>query len=169
TRNMRSVTLLTGLFLVAPLFAQETCPATPMYSRCELAFELNDAEASAHANPYLTVELHAEFRSPRHRTLLIPAYWYGGLRFVLRFPPNDAGEWEVRTTSNIERFNGKILKVEATASESPGFIRVANVHHWAYSDNNNEKPHLWMGDTNYQIGSMASDAFQRLVDDRAQQ
>src|SRR5262245_36193753 len=70
------VVLLSG----AILGAQTTCPATPTYSACDIAFDLNDTEAAAHANPYLTVELHAEFRSPRHRTFLLPAFWDGGRR-----------------------------------------------------------------------------------------
>src|SRR5438105_2556419 len=47
------------------LAAQSPCNNTPAYSPCELVFELSEQDAAAHPNPYLTVELKAEFRSPR--------------------------------------------------------------------------------------------------------
>lgn len=160
--------LLPALVCFVPaLLAQPSCPPTPTYSTCELVYELDASEAAAHRNPYSSVELHGEFQSPRHRTTLIEAYWDGGNRMVLRFAPNEAGEWEVRVTSNIARFNGNVLKVVASESEAPGFIKPANVHHWAYTESN--KPHLWMGDTLYDAASMTKDAFQKSVDLRAQQ
>src|SRR6266542_5417345 len=125
--------------------AQSPCAGTPAYSPCEIVFEMSDADAAAHQNPYLTVELHAEFRSPRHRTFLMPAYWDGGRRMVVRFTPTEPGDWDYRVTSNIAGFNGKTGQFSAASSDSPGFIRTANVHHFAYTEGN--RPHLWMGDT----------------------
>src|SRR5690348_9969631 len=55
------------------LNAQTVCGPTAVYSPCEIVFELTQAESAAHPNPYKTVELRAEFRSPRHRTFLMPA------------------------------------------------------------------------------------------------
>ena len=66
------------LCATAVLRAQTACPDHAVYSPCDIVFELDDAEAAAHPNPYLTVDLRAEFRSPRHRTYLMPAFWDGG-------------------------------------------------------------------------------------------
>jgi hypothetical protein len=132
-----------------------------------MVFELNDAEAKAHPKPFLSVELRAEFRSPRHRTLMVYGFWDGARRMVIRFAPNEVGDWEFRLTSNLPQYEGKQGTMTASASEAPGFLRAANMHHWAYTDSN--KPHLWMSDTNYGIASMDDDSFHKLVDARAQQ
>src|SRR5262245_29116455 len=110
--------------------AQQTCPPTPTYSPCDIVFEMNDQEAAAHSNPYLTVEIRAEFRSPKARTLMMPGFWDGGRRLVIRFSAIDPGTWDFRVTSNLERFNGKIGQVQATESQDAGFLVPANVHAW---------------------------------------
>jgi hypothetical protein len=164
--------LLCGCFAAIPAVAQPNCPATPAYSLCELPFELNDQEAAAHPNPYVSVQLHAEFRSPRHKTFLMPAFWAGGRRLVIRFAPDEPGDWEFRLTSNIERFNGKAGAFQSTASEAPGFVRPANLHHWsaiAGENLNKLKPHLWMGDTCYRFAFLTDGQFRALVDARAAQ
>src|SRR5215467_12451608 len=119
---------------VALLQAQNPCSNTPAYSPCELVFELNAQDAAAHPNPYVTVEIKAEFRSPRHRTFLLPAYWDGGKRMVIRFAPSEAGQWDYRLSGNIKQFDGQQGSFTAAASEAPGFVRPANVHHWAYTE-----------------------------------
>src|SRR4051812_39027247 len=161
--------LLVLLYAGAALRAQTACPPTPIYSPCDIVFELNDAEAAAHPNPYNTVDLHAEFRSPRHRTYLMPAFWDGGRRIVIRFSPTEAGDWDYRVSGNIQRFDGGQGKFNATSIDNPalGFIRTANVHHFAYTDDNKNVPHLWMGDTVLNFATM--DAFQDMVDAHAKQ
>ncbi len=160
--------VLAGLLLFGwTLSAQTQCPPTPVYSQCDLVFDLSEAEAKTHPDPGTSVDLKAEFRSPRHRTLMVYGFWDGGTRMVIRFAPNEVGDWEFRVTSNLARFEGKEGKLTAAASEAPGFIRAANLHHWAYTENN--KPHLWMGDTAYNIASMDRDLFHKTVDERAQQ
>ena len=95
---VRAVAALpSGLFLAAvlgvfSLQAQTACAPTPAFTPCEIVFELSAADFASHPNPYKTVELRAEFRSPRHRTFLMPAYWDGGQRMVIRFTPAEAGE-----------------------------------------------------------------------------
>jgi len=151
------------------LDAQTVCGPTPAYSPCEIVFELTQAESAAHPNPYKTVELRAEFRSPRHRTFLMPAFWDGGRRILIRFTPTEPGDWDFRVTSNIESFNGKMGQFSATASDSPGFVRVANVHHFAYTAGDGNTPHLWMGDTLLRLALVDDAAFQKFVDTRASQ
>jgi hypothetical protein len=156
-------------FSALGLRAQTICGPTPAYSPCEIVFELSAADAAVHANPYKTVDLRAEFRSPRHRTYLMPAYWDGGQRMVIRFTPTEAGGWDFRVTSNIQSFNGKTGQFSATESESPGFVRVANVHHFAYTAGDGNTPHLWMGDTLMRLALADDTAFRTLVDARASQ
>ena len=69
----------------ALLYAQSPCDKTPAYSTCEMTFELSEKDAAAHPNPYASVNLQVEFRSPRFRTLAMPGYWDGGRRMVVRF------------------------------------------------------------------------------------
>ncbi len=74
----------------------------------------------------------------------MPAFWDGGAKLTIRFSPTEPGIWDYRLASNIESWNGKEGHFTATASDAPGFVQPANVHHFAYTENN--KPHLWCGD-----------------------
>jgi hypothetical protein len=131
------------LVLVAvPVFAQTPCEGTPAYSPCELVYELSAADLAAHPNPYVSAQLRAEFRSPHFKTYLMPAFWGGGRRLIIRFTPTEAGQWTYRTTSNLAAFDAKEGAFNAAASEVAGYVNVANFHHWATDD---KKPHLWMG------------------------
>jgi len=142
------------------IFAQSPCEGTPAYSPCEFTFELSATDLSAHPNPYASVQLKAEFRSPRFKTYLMPAFWDGGRKMIIRFVPTEAGQWIYKTTSNIAPFDGKEGSFSATGSDSPGYVHAANVHHWATDD---KKAHLWMGyiDDRFAFDS-AADFEQRL-------
>jgi hypothetical protein len=148
-------------------FAQAPCANTPAYSPCEMVFDLPDQAAAAHPDPYTTVDLRAEFRSPRHRTYMLPAYWDGGRRMVIRFSPTEAGDWDYRLSSNIADWEGKTGSFTAAASEAPGFVRTANVHHWMYTER--LLPHLWMGADEPRFGFIDDAAFQAMADARAAQ
>ena len=52
---------------------------------------------------------------------------------IIRFSPNEVGDWDYRLSGNLQRFDGVTGKFSATAIENPalGFIRTANVHHFA--------------------------------------
>lgn len=152
---------------VASAVAQEVCQPVPVYTPCDIIFELDAKEKAAHPNPYVTVRLRAELRSPRHRTIPQSAFWDGGGRMVIRFAPVEAGDWEFRLTSNLSRFDGKLGKVSATEADVPGFIKPANGHHWRYT--HNRQPHLWMGDTSYGLGFLEPQQFNELLDARAKQ
>ena len=139
-----------AVLAVAALGAQEVSPChnTPAYATCELVFELSEPAAAKHPEPYKTVDLRAEFRSPRHRTLALPAYWDGGRRMVVRFAPTEAGDWAYRLASNLAEFDGKTGTFTAAASPSPGFMHPENVHHWVYAERDARglyQAHLWMG------------------------
>lgn len=164
---MRPLWVFRTLFAAWPVLAQQVCPPTPIYSPCEIVFELNDQEASAHPNPYLSVDLKAELRSPKKRTILTTAFWDGGRKMVIRLAPHDPGAWDFRITSNLARFDGKLGHVEARPSADAGFLLPANVHHWMTSED--RKPHLWMGDTFLGFARAPQEVFDRWVSRRAQQ
>jgi len=155
------------VLLAAVVNGQPGCPPTPTYTPCELVLEMAEAEAAAHGNPYLSVELHAEFRSPRHRTFLMPGFWDGGRRFVIRFSPTDPGEWDFRITSNVKSLSGATGRFPATDSGNPGYLRPDNVHHWSTTETRNA--HLWMGDTCYRFAWIERSLFDKLIEVRASQ
>ncbi len=153
-------------------FAQEPCEGTPAYSPCEMAFELSPADLMAHPNPYASVTLRIEFRSPRFRTYAMPAFWDGGGKMIVRFTPPEAGPWTYKVTSNVPSFDGRQGMFSAAASDAPGFVVVANVHHWA-TDNQqlvigNIKPHLWMGTIADRFAFDNEAGFQQELSDSAQ-
>jgi len=155
---------------VSLLAAQPTCPETPVYSPCDLVFELTEEEASAHPNPYETVELHGEFRSPEATTLLMHGFWDGGGRIIVRFTPTEPGQWVYRISSNVARLNGQQGSLNAVPSEAVGFVQVANVRHFSYSGGGvRPPPHLWMGDTSYRFAVIDRQLFEQMVKTRASQ
>jgi hypothetical protein len=130
-------------FCVLSALAQTPCEGTPAYSPCEMPFDLSAAEGPIRLNPYANFVLQVEFRSPHFRTYLMPAFWDTTRdKMIVRFTPTEAGEWTYKVTSNVTSFDGNEGKFNAAPSESPGFVNVANVHHWA---TDNKKAHLWMG------------------------
>src|SRR5579872_5875716 len=118
----------------APAPAQSPCNNTPAYTPCEMVFELSEKDAAAHPNPYADVDLKVEFRSPRHRTLAMPAFWDGGRRMVVRFSPTEPGDWDYHVSGNVAEWDNKVGSFTASSSDSRGFLRAANKHHWAYTE-----------------------------------
>src|SRR6516225_470808 len=163
---MRSAALV--LFTTLALRAQSPCANTPAYSSCDIVFEV----PASQSDPYKAVELKAEFRSPRHRTLAMPGFWAGGNRMIIRFAPTEAGDWDYRVTSNVKEFDGKTGNFTAAASPSPGFIRAANVHHWEYTEKDArglDQAHLWMGATEMRFAVEDEAQFRAVADARAAQ
>ena len=164
----RARRLLLLLFTTASLaVAQTPCKSAPVYEPCDIEFELTEQEAAAHPNPYLTVELRAEFRNARGDTFRLPGFWDGGRHFKVRFAPLLEGQWDFRITSNLERFSGKTGSFTATKATAPGFVVPFNIHHFRYADQN--RAHLWMGDTCYRFTAIPMDSFRGLIDLRAAQ
>src|SRR5712691_3481536 len=146
--------------VAAPLFAQSTCPPTPTWSPCDIVFNLEPGENTAQ------LQLRAEFRSPRHRTYLMYAFHDGDRRAVIRFSPTEPGDWDYRLASSLASLDGKEGRMTATESNSPGFVRVANVHHFATENN---QPHLWMSTAVDRFAAMPQSEFDALVAQRAKE
>src|SRR6185369_1532118 len=73
---------------------------------------------------------------------------------------------DYRLTSNLPRLNGQTGNLTAAESESPGFVRVANVHHFATE---NLKPHLWMASAMDRFTETPRAEFDKLIEQRAQE
>ncbi|MEP6962022.1 MAG: DUF5060 domain-containing protein [Acidobacteriota bacterium] len=139
--------------LAVPASAQIPACSAPLWSPCELTFALQAGEDPAGA------QLRAEFRSPHKDTLVLRAFREGNT-LILRFTPDEAGEWDFRITSNLKRFDGQIGRTTGTASMAPGFVRTVNVHHFQTA---NLQPHLWMASAIDNFVAMARADFEAAV------
>ena len=115
------------------------------------------------------MQLNVEFRSPKFRTYLMPAFWDGGEPvMVVRFAPTDDGEWTYQVVSNSPA--GTTGKASSQPHRLPrcrdSFVP-RNVHHWAYADS--DRPHLWMGDSELRLRDHRQAQLTRLVDARTAQ
>ncbi len=159
-----------GLALAAALPAQafEACEAVPVYDPCEITVELSAADADKHPEPFKSVELRAEFRSPKGgRTKVMPAFWDGDRRFVVRFSPDYEGRWDFRLISNIDAWDKQTGSFEALPAQTPGFIEVFNSRYFKYPLTNTA--HYWLGDTQFGLVPKPWDEFRALADKRAEQ
>jgi len=147
--------------------AASPCDNTPAYSSCQLAFDLSARDAAANPDPYVSVDLKVEFRSPRNKTYAVPGYWDGGNRMAVRFSPTEGGAWEYRITSNVAALDGKEGSFTAAPSDAPGFVRIANVHHFAYTERN--IPHLWMGAAELDFAALSDQEARAVADARGAQ
>ncbi len=164
------VRIFLALALAGAAGAQTVCPPTPQFSPCDLVFDIPSA---AGGQP---IDLQAEFRSPDQHTGLAKAFWDGGARWVIRYAPAEPGTYVWRLTSGIAGFDRKQGQFTAIPApdrdERPGWLRAANVHHFAFVDETNAnilKPHLWMGAMVPGFASMALPQWKSLVDTRAGQ
>jgi hypothetical protein len=112
-----------------------------MFAPCELTFDWQDSELPHNSSPYKDELLNIEFRSPRHITYLMHAFWDGGHTLRARFSPTEPGAWTYHITSEIKRYDNQETTFNVTETSSPGFVSVANVRHWRTT---NKQPHLWL-------------------------
>ena len=154
--------------LTLPAQTIKVCAPPPLYEFCEIEIEISAAEAEEHSNPYMSVELRAEFRSPKGgRTKVMPGFWDGGRNFKIRFSPLDPGRWDFRIVSNLPSLSGKTGSFDTGPARTPGFIRVHNLRYWRF--NAPETTHYWMGDTCYSFATIPWETFLKLVDIRSEQ
>lgn len=162
--------LFVGWLSVTAASAPMPCEGTPANSPCEMTFDVG-AAGQAYVNPYVSITLQVEFRSPHFKTYLMPGYWDGTRNImVVRFTPTEAGAWTYKATSNVSAFDGKEGTFHAAVSDAPGFVIVANVHHWAteVGATNSKRPHLWMGYIADRFPFESDAEFQQQLDAAAQ-
>jgi hypothetical protein len=147
------------IVLASPLWAQLPTCTTPIWTPCELVFPLDPTDRDP--------QLRAEFRSPHRDTKSLAAFRDANT-LVLRFTPDEVGEWDYRVTANLTRFNGpdtsKIGKLTSTPATAPGFVQPANVHHFQTSD---LQPHLWFGTSIENFVAIPRAEFDTQLADRA--
>ncbi len=98
--------------------------------------------SKSYGNPYMDVTVHAAFRGPGGRELIIPGFHDGGDRWVLRFSPTVPGAWTYSTwssdTSNgdLHGRNGSLQAVENRNERIRGPVRrdPARPHHFVCED-----------------------------------
>ena len=141
--------------------AQTDCPPTPQFSPCELVFDIPGAKTDQ------PIDLQAlRFAHRTRPPAAARAFWDGGSRWIIRFTPAEAGTYVWQLS------NGKEGQFTATPVDKPGWLRAANVHHFALVDEanqNNPTPHLWMGAMIPGFASMTLAQWKSLVDLRASQ
>lgn len=98
-------------------------------------------QRSVEGNPYLEVELTAEF-AYKHRVVEVDGFYDGDGVYRLRFMPDKQGTWHYRTQSNLDSLNG----IEGTficlppAPGNHGPVRVSNTYHFSYADGTPYRP-----------------------------
>jgi hypothetical protein len=150
----------------AAAYGQTVCPPTPEFTPCNLVFDIPSAKGDQ------PIDLQAEFRSPHQSTGLVKAFWDGGTRWVIRYTPAESGAYAWRITSSLPGLGGKEGQFTSTPVDKPGWLRAANVHHFAFVDAvnpNNLTPHLWMGAVVPGFAAMPVAQWKSLVDTRAAQ
>ncbi len=161
-------TLALAVAAALPAQTVDACESVPVYDPCEIAVDLSNSDAAAGLAPYADVELRAEYRSPKGgRTKVMPSFWDGGGRFVLRFSPDHEGRWDYRLISNIAALNKRTGSFEALPAETPGFIEVFNTRYFRHTLTNS--PHFWLGDSLLEMAKMPWDDFEATANRRAEQ
>jgi hypothetical protein len=104
-------------------------------------------DGPAEGNPFLDVTFGATF-TYKHRTVTVDGFYDGDGIYRVRFMPDEVGEWQVATTSNVAALDGKTASFTCTpAGEgNHGPVRVHNTTHFIYEDGT---PHISFGTTCY--------------------
>ncbi len=109
-------------------------------------FELT-FEGPTNGNPFLEVELSAEFKY-KNRIVQPDGFYDGDGIYRIRFMPDTVGEWHYLTHSNISTLDGITGSFTCTppSSNNHGPVQVKNTYHFAYAD---ETPYYQVGTTCY--------------------
>jgi hypothetical protein len=150
-----------------------------IYARVWECVEIAFTASTSCANPFLEVQLKAEFAGPNGERQTIPAYWDGDSSWKVRFAPATAGEWDWKSVCSNgadSGLHGQEGKVTATAWSSEelaanpnrrGFIRVhKDGRYFEYADGT---PFYWLGDTLWAAHTTrcdTQDALPRYLKDR---
>jgi hypothetical protein len=104
-------------------------------------------QGSAEGNPYLDVELTAQF-AYKDRVIEVDGFYDGEGLYRIRFMPDTQGSWRYRTQSNLDALGG----IEGTFTCLPpkpgnhGPVQVSHTYHFAYADGT---PYKLLGTTCY--------------------
>jgi hypothetical protein len=98
-------------------------------------------------NPFLDVDLSARFTQGTN-FIAARGFYDGDGIYRMRFMPEQAGDWQFKTVSNIRKLNGQTgsFTVTAPGANNHGPVRVAHTYHFAYTDG---APYQELGTTCY--------------------
>jgi hypothetical protein len=99
----------------------------------------------AHGNPFIDVELTAEFRLGDRR-LTVGGFYDGDGRYSIRFLPPEPGRWSFTTESTARSLDGVAGTLEVFPGDARGPVRVADTFHFAAPDGT---PYRSVGTTAY--------------------
>jgi hypothetical protein len=103
-------------------------------------------DGPSHGNPFVDVELSAEFHGP-DGSVRVGGFYDGDGRYLIRFLPTTPGWWDFTTTSTARSLDGLTGIVEVTAEAAGhGPVRVAERFHFAHDDGTRHVP---LGTTAY--------------------
>ncbi len=98
-------------------------------------------------NPFKEVRLSARFEHA-NRSVEVKGFYDGGGTYKIRLMPEEEGEWEYVTRSNVGELDGKsgIFTCTAPFAENHGPVRVDKKYHFSYADGT---PFFVLGTTAY--------------------
>jgi Domain of unknown function (DUF5060)/Protein of unknown function (DUF4038) len=93
-------------------------------------------EGPSHGNPFVDVELSAEFTSEADRHISVGGFYDGEGAYRIRFQAPSAGTWTYVTTSTARSLDGLrgAFEVRSPGPENHGPVGVADRFHFAYRD-----------------------------------
>lgn len=115
-------------------------------------------------NPVQDIQLTAEFKSPSGETSIVDGFWYGGQVWLVRFSPNEIGDWHYTTRCSdfpdlhnrsgaFQCIPNSITNLNRFAAHGP--IKVDNDGRALTHEDGT--PFFWMADTTWN-GILLSDA-----------
>lgn len=110
-----------------------------------------------YTNPFVDVTVHAYFTSPSGATSRIEAFHAGDSTWIVRWNPDEVGEWQWTSTSIPA--NGDFAQTgtfEVTPRDTPGFLESRPDMGWGFGFASGE-PVFILGDTTYHLFGMAHD------------
>ena len=101
----------------------------------------------ATGNPFVDVRLGAHFRY-RNRVVDVDGFYDGEGKYLVRFMPDEIGNWSYTTSSNVAALDGKTGSFSAVApsARNHGPVRVRYTTHFGYEDGT---PYVPIGTTCY--------------------
>lgn len=98
-------------------------------------------QGSTEGNPYLDVELTAQF-AYKHRIIEVNGFYDGDGVYRIRFMPDTQGIWHYRTQSTLDALSGVegTFTCVAPGPGNHGPVGVSNTYHFAYADGTPYKP-----------------------------
>ncbi len=134
-------------------------------------WEVHDISLTAvqkYENPYLEVDLFAEFTAPSGKVMKINGFWDGGTSYIVRFTPTETGTWTYAMKNNMEDAGlTKEGTIEVTDNDpsNHGFLRrdEENPYHFIWDDGTR---HYMCGTTYYNIllNALISDKWKTAID-----